>query len=242
DEALDAYRHAARIRADREGETPLLAGTLASLGATLNEMHRSQEAVAPLERALAITRAHVPANDPALVPPLMTLATAYRHVGRTADARRGFDEAIAIGEKTGRAKLNLPISVYNRGELEADAHEWEAALADNRRALELFAASASSRPTLFIFPLLGQGRALVELKRAAEAVAPLERAVAIETRDEGARERAEARVWLGRALAETGKRERGRTTMMAGRAELAKLGPDAADALREADAMLARLR
>ena len=242
DEALVAYRHAARIRTERQGETPLLAGTLASIGATLNEMHRSAEAVPPLERALAITRAHVPPNDPSLVTPLQTLATAYRHVGRTGDARRNFDEAIAIGEKTGANKNNLAISTYNRGELESDTGNWQAALADYRRAAEVFTESASARPTLFIFPLLGQGRALVELGRAAEAVAPLARAVAIEASDEGARERAEARVWLGRALLDTGKRDEGRKSMLAGHAALAKLGPDAADALREADAMLARAR
>ena len=174
--------------------------------------------------------------------PLTTLATAYRHVGRAGDARRNFDEAIAIGEKTGANKNNLAITVYNRGELESGTGNWQAALADYRRAADVFAQSASSRPTLFIFPLLGQGRALVELGRAAEAVAPLARAVAIEASDEGARERAEARVWLGRALVETGKRDQGRTSMLAGRAELAKLGPDAADALHEADAMLARAR
>ena len=242
DEALDAYRHAARIRTDRQGETPLLGGTLSSIGATLNDMHRWAEAVPPLERALAITRAHVPANDPALVAPLEALATGYRHIGRIAEARHDFDEAIAIGEKSGASNNNLAITIYNLGELESDAGNWQAALADDRRAVEIFAASASSRPTLFIFPLLAEGRALVELGRAAEAVAPLTRAVAIETRDEGTKQRAEARVWLGRALADTGKRDEGRKSLLAGRAELAKLGPDAADALREADAMLARAR
>ena len=242
DDALEAYRQAARIRAERQGETPLLAGTLVSIGATLNEKHRSSEAVAPLERALGIVRADVPANDPSLVAPLLTLATAYRHVGRIADARRNFDEAILIGEKSGAAQTNLAITVYNRGELEGDAHNWPAALADHRRALALFQATPTLRPTLLLFPLLGEGRALVELGRPTEAAAVLGRAIAIETSDEGASERAQARVWLGRVLVETGKGERGRAMMRAGREALAKLGPDAADALHAADAMLARLR
>src|SRR5262249_54232212 len=157
----------------------VLAGTLVSIGATLNGLDRWREAMVPLERAVAIIRARVPAGDPALVAPLLTLATAERHVGRVAEARRCFDEAIAIGEKTGATKTNLAISVYNRGELEADAHDFAAALADYRRARALFEATPTMRPAQLVYPLLGEGRALVELRRASEAVALLERALAI---------------------------------------------------------------
>jgi eukaryotic-like serine/threonine-protein kinase len=241
DEALDAYRHAARIRADRQGETPLLAGTLVSIGATFNASDRFSEAVAPLERALEIMRAHVPAGDPSLVPALMTAATSYRHVGRIAEARRNFDEAIAIGEKTGATKTNLAITFYNRGELEADAGDWNAALADDRHALELFTASPTMHAYQLAYPLLSEGRALVTLGRAAEAIAPLTRAVALDAA-QAAEQKAQARVWLGRALVETGKGERGRAMMRAGREELVKLGPGAAAAVREADGMIAKLR
>jgi len=241
DEALAAYREAARIREAREGETPLLAGTLVSIGATLNALGRWSEAMVPLERAVAVMRKRVPAGDPALVAPLLTLATAERHIGRVPDARHAFDEAIAIGEKTGATKTNFAISVYNRGELEADARDFTAALADYRRARSLFEATPTMRPAQLVYPLLGEGRALVELGRAAEAVAPLERAIAIDSKGESAGQQAQARVWLGRALVESpASRARGRALMKAGRDELVRLGDT--EAVRDADAMLARAR
>ena len=146
-----------------------------------------------------------------------------------------------IGEKSGATKANLAITVYNRGELEADAKDWEASLADDRRALALFEATPTSRPSYLIFPLLGQGHALVELGRPREAVAPLSRAITIEAGGEAAKPRAEARLWLGRALVESGEGGRGRALMRAAREELVKLGPDAAESVRAADGMIARL-
>jgi serine/threonine-protein kinase len=241
EEALAAYREAARIRQARLGETLLLAFSTTAIGFALVDLGRYQEAVPPLEHALQVYRTRAGTGDLHIAAPLIAIGAAYVHVDRRDDARRAYSEAIAVLD--GTAALNLPFALSALAELDTAQGHCATALVGYRRARGLLETLRGSTTHYLISPLLGEGRCLVRLGRAGVAIALLERALSIPSPGGNKEEQADARFYLGRALVESGRgRARGLALARAARLELAKLGAGAADELRDADAWLARRR
>jgi serine/threonine protein kinase len=241
EEALAASREAVRIREARLGEVPLLSRALISLGWELQELQRWDESLVVLERAVRIDRQRLAPRDAEIATPLRQLALTQVHLGRYEDAQRSFNEAIALHEQADSSLVNLPMTFAGRGWLFMDQSRYREALADCRHARELFDATPATRGYLLIFPLACEGAALVRLGRAREAIAPLERTVSVKTPGIYASYRATARVYLGRALIESGSDPtRGLALVRAGRDELKALGPAAANELRDANDWLSR--
>jgi len=239
--ALEAYGEAVRIRTARVGEGRYLAGALLGFGQALQELGRYRESLGPLTRACQMMRDHVPATDPDRAYPAIALGITQKHLGLIDDARRSYAEAIALERRFGNT-FNLGVALLNRGTLAAEAGHCERALPDFRETLAVFEAALGATAAHLIFPLTEAGRCTALLGRPGEALALLERALALSTPGQERAELASARFWHGRVLVETGRdRARGLAEARAARTELAGAGAAAADALHEADAWLARV-
>jgi tetratricopeptide (TPR) repeat protein len=239
DEALAAYRTAARIREARLGASPQTAAALVAVASVLQEQRKSGEALAMYDRALAIYRAQLGPGDLEHTGPLLGRADALSMLGRLDESERSYTEAIAAYEPTGAKDNNLAIALYSRGLLSAKRERCDAALADHDRAAAVFEELEGPRSTYLIYPLIGKGRCLIDLGRAAEAIPVLERALRLPADARDAREVAGGRLYLGRAQIETGRDARGGLAMIrAARTEIAASG-DGDATVRELDLWLA---
>jgi tetratricopeptide (TPR) repeat protein len=242
DEAIEAFRQAVQIRDSKSGETPNLAISLSSLATALQEGGRAGEALQVLDRAVRISREQMSADDPARVASLISLANVYGGLKR-------WDEKIAIEEqvlaeyaRTGLKQENLAITLFNRGDSEAGRARWRTALGFYDQSIARFEEIESTTYPMLVFPLEARGRALLELGRPAEALAPLERALALSVPGQGRREQASARFLHGRAMVESGgDRAAGLAEARAGRDVLHAIAPDHA-ATVAATEWLARIR
>jgi eukaryotic-like serine/threonine-protein kinase len=241
-EALVALRDAARINEARSGESSRLASNLVSIATTLGDQGVWEEALATYDRALRIFRAHLHPDDVQLSAVLVGRAMALGHVDRLEDARAAYAEVIGLLERAGATTMNLPIAYFNRGELSTRLGRCPDALADYARAAESFIAHGGATTSYLLYPLVGQGRCLVRTRRAAQAIAPLERAVGLKGNEGDALQAALAQVWLGRALVEAGRdKARGTAMVRTARARVAaaaRTDPDAAAELRDLDRWL----
>src|SRR5262249_8538771 len=178
---LAAYQEAQRIKEARVGDGASLVLTLTGIGCALQELGRYQDSLPILERALAMARAHLPPGDRGLVNPLVALAVTDHHVGRVDAALRADGEVIEIYEHSGARDVTLPITLFNRGDVAREAHRCHEALADYRRAASLFEEYQGPTAVFLVFPLQAEGTCLNDLRRFAEAIPILERAVGIST-------------------------------------------------------------
>ncbi|MCB9565427.1 MAG: serine/threonine protein kinase [Kofleriaceae bacterium] len=243
DEALVATRGAARINEARGGDTVRLASNLVGVGTLLGAQGDWPGALVAHDRALQIYTARLGADDVELVPVLTGRASALAHVGRVDDALATYATLLALVERAGATTNNLPIALYNRGELYAGRDRCADALPDYTRAIERFEALDGATSPYLIYPLVGRGACLVRLRRPAEAIDGLERAVALEGRGGDALQIARGQAWLGRALVESRRDvRRGLALARTARAALAAAAgadPDGAAMVRELDRWLA---
>jgi tetratricopeptide (TPR) repeat protein len=181
-------------------------------------------------------------DDPSRVAPLIAMATAHGLLGRVDEKIALEDEVLAALARLKVKPENLAIVLTNRGHSEAARGRWAAALAYHDRSIAVYEEIESPTHPMLIFPLEARGRALVTLRRPAEALATLERAVALEIPGRERREQASAGFLRGRARVESrGDRAAGLAEARAGLAAMNALAPDHPDT-RAAAAWLARRR
>ncbi|HVV85889.1 MAG TPA: tetratricopeptide repeat protein, partial [Kofleriaceae bacterium] len=238
-EARAAFEQAARINGLHPAAAGRLGSNLLSIAAAYGEEHRWDEARAAYDRALPLVRADAHTGPNELAAALLGRAIVDRNAGHPDLARAGYDEAIAVFARAGATGTNLPIARANRGELSLTEGRFEEAAADDRQAITEFEQMDSPTARRLAYPLLGLGHALVELGRPAEAIAPLERGLALDLASRPVI-RAQLQSYLARALIGAG-RDRARAMQLAreGRAVLAGAAAHgdetAAEALRGHD-------
>jgi tetratricopeptide (TPR) repeat protein len=238
DDALAAYREAIRIRTARLGDKPALAKTLVTMAAALIDAGRSKEAMAPIDHAIAILRGGE--ADVELATALMMKSSALDGVDKLDDARRVLDESIALFERLGGQQNDLPVALNNRAALSIRQNRCDQALVDLGRAIELAAKYRGADHPLLVDPLVMTGACLLELHRPAEAIAPLERALALHAEGVDAATALSAKFYRGRALYESNRdRAAGVAAAREARDALAAMKGDNARARQaEADAWL----
>jgi eukaryotic-like serine/threonine-protein kinase len=203
DEALAAHREGLRIRRVRAPGSSSLAMSIGGVAETLSEMRRWPEARDAFTEALALDRKLYPDDDPAVDYDRIGLARPLAHLGREAEARKIYDEALARLERTNAGSLNLELARIERAMFEASTSHCDRALADYTHAIASLQSIAGERGGWLLAPLVGQGRCLLVLGRLGEAIEPLRRAVASITPQSDASDAARARFYLGRALVES---------------------------------------
>ncbi|HEY0483779.1 MAG TPA: serine/threonine-protein kinase [Kofleriaceae bacterium] len=203
DASLAAFRTAARIRAARIGDSPMLVASLIGVAAVLTDLRRWDEALATYDRALRIDRAQLASDDLAVTGVLLGRGLTLGHLGRLDEAAAAYDEVIALYARVGGNTYNLPSALVNRAELAARRGRCEAAIADHARAIALLEQLFDPRSRELLHPLVGRAACLVRSGHAAEAIGSLERALALQAAPSDALERARAQYYLGRARVET---------------------------------------
>jgi tetratricopeptide (TPR) repeat protein len=158
--ALDSYREALTLL-DLLGDTinPKLVAPLHGIGLALRGLTRDAEAVAPLKRAVDITRNRSGLYSEAQLPMLQSLIDCYENTGRVEDATREHQYAYTVAETAyGRNDLRLlaPLDRYARWH--ESTGRYAAARALHARAVEI-ADAAQPNSLLAIDGLRGIARA-----------------------------------------------------------------------------------
>ena len=239
DQSLAAIEEAGRLRAGRLGTSAALALTLAAEASVLDDLGRLDESVAVYERALAMSRATMPAGDVNLGRTLINSAIALSRLRRFDEALRNYNEAIALFEKVGSATVNLAIAVGNRGDLVARRGNCEQGNRDFTRAIDLLDKPGTANLYVLVYPLSGKGACLVQSGRPTEAIPLLERALGIKASGADAFEVARVKANLGRALVETRRDVAGGLAMARAARSGMLTGPDSAEELAILDRWLA---
>jgi tetratricopeptide (TPR) repeat protein len=98
-EALDNYRKAITVlELQSDATDPRMVRPLHGLGSALLALHREEEAVVPLKRAVDIVRNRDGLHAEAQLPVLRSLIEAYAATGRTAEAGREQEYAFSVAE------------------------------------------------------------------------------------------------------------------------------------------------
>ncbi len=241
-EAKEHLERAIEIHGASLGEDHVLVAAslnnLALVEAGLGDVER---ALALHRRALEIRRKRLEPQHPEIATSLANVGIGLMELGRLAEARVHLEEALAIDEhalgamhpEVALVHVDLARLAEREGDHLAAEREFAAAIAVEETAL------GPTHPNL-VRALLGLGRAHAALGRHADAIVPLERALAIATASEVSAElRAEARFALAKALHD-GKGDRKRARELATEARASHgAGPDA-KAVAEIDAWLDR--
>ena len=223
EESLAAFRNAARIREARIGESPTLAVSLVAVASALSELGRWDEALAIYDRALRIDRQQLPPGDLATATVLLGRGLVLGHLKRLDEATQSYDDAIAMYEKAGAKKRDFQATLFNRADIAARRGNCEEALRFDARATALAEEIGGPKSGLLLYSLVGGAACLVRLGRPAEAIAPLERALGLDTDPAEHTELARTRYFLGRARVETRRDVAGGLAMVrAARVDLAE--------------------
>jgi tetratricopeptide (TPR) repeat protein/tRNA A-37 threonylcarbamoyl transferase component Bud32 len=241
DEALAAFRTAARIREARLGDSALTAGSLVAVASVLNDQGQWRDALAVYDRALRIDRAALPAGDTQIAAVLIGRANTLKHLDRLDEAAQCYDDALALYDRAGARSINVAITLYNRGELAALRGRCDDALRDHGHAAALFEQLRGPTTELLIYPLVGEAGCLLRGGRATDAIPRLQRALALPARPGDALQVALARAYLGRALVETGRDRPGGLAMIRAARPAIAADATAAAVLRELDRWLGKL-
>ncbi len=117
-EALDSYRETLTRLDQRDDATnPLLIRPLHGIGATLHAMNRDADAIAPLKRAVDITRNREGMQSPTQLPLLKVLVACYMSTGRVPEAGTEEVYAFNVAEATyGHNDIRMlgPLDDYGR--------------------------------------------------------------------------------------------------------------------------------
>jgi tetratricopeptide (TPR) repeat protein len=117
-EALDGYREVlTRLDQQDDGTNPLLIRPLHGIGATLHALNRDADAIAPLKRAVDITRNREGMQSPSQMPLLKELVACYMSTGRLQEAGTEQMYAFNVAEATyGRNDIRMlgPLDDYAR--------------------------------------------------------------------------------------------------------------------------------
>jgi tetratricopeptide (TPR) repeat protein len=238
---LGDIAQAVRIRRLRVGECPALAISMVALASALRSANELDEYFSVLEQAARMARAKIPPEDPTQAVVLIELANAHRQRKQWSEAGAIEDEAIGLLERAGVKSRNLPRTLFNRGQTAIKEGRWTAALEYFDRSIAEFEAQQGPDFHELARPLAAKGRTLVEHRRAAEALAPLARALALSVPEQSRDALAEARFYHGRAVVESGgDRDAGLAEARVGREEVAAF--EEPEDVKAADAWLAKQR
>jgi tetratricopeptide (TPR) repeat protein len=155
---------------------------------------------------VALKTAGEGADHPDVAISLNSYGTALHETGASQPGLEALERATTIMEKAyGGGYRYVGMTMSNQGEILNALSRQKEALPLFRKALDIVSADMDPKSGWLAFPLTGLGRSLLGLGRAREAVAPLERALAIRDRDETLPlPRGETRFALARALWESG--------------------------------------
>ncbi|MES1165867.1 MAG: tetratricopeptide repeat protein, partial [Verrucomicrobiota bacterium] len=220
----------------RIGGDPLLQSWIYTATAhVLNLRGKYAEALQVEQKALDIKRAVLGDNHWDVALSLGNVAAELQSLGRASEALVQNQRAIVSLESAlGREHPDLALHVYNRGEIRLALGQSAEARAEFERALSIWKAELPADHLYNSYALMGIGLArLSEESSIAEAIAPLERALAIRQAGAATPEmRAETAFALARALWEAGahpERDRARAR------QLAEIARDLFPASRAAD-------
>ncbi|MCE9574573.1 MAG: protein kinase, partial [Deltaproteobacteria bacterium] len=116
-DAVASIKHAIAIREARLGPSPVLAQSLTALASVYNDQRAYRDALATYDRALALLRGHVAADDPMQIGAMLGRAMVLAHLGRPDDAQAEYDAAVDVGKASGAETINVALALYNRAEL-----------------------------------------------------------------------------------------------------------------------------
>ncbi len=188
------------------------------LAETLGAVGRTDEGIAAGEHALAVMTAKLGADNPRLAGPLQALDQVHRR-------RHEWDAAVAAEERVlalrrkaygpTHQKVGFPICAL--AEIDAARGACARAVPRFRETLALWKDALAADDPAQAEPLTGLGACLVDLGRAADALEPLERALAIRQAMGETPDLAETSFAMARALAASGG-DRERAQKLAGQA------------------------
>jgi tetratricopeptide (TPR) repeat protein len=225
--ALESYRHAARIREQRLGDSKFLAGDLQGVAASLADLKRWDEALAANDHALQIAHSQPGTGAITMMMMMIDRARVLVHLGRQEEGLHGYDEAIALMDRDHLTTVNFAITVYNRAELQMQLRHLRDALNGYARAVKLFEETRGKEHGILVYPLVGQGHCLILAGHPAEAIPVLQRALALKPLGSAGSVVAQGRFYLARARVESGRdRARGLKEARAARAAAAAAGTD----------------
>ncbi len=178
DKARASYERAIKIRERTDGaRNPMLILTLNNMADGMTKAKDYENALHYVERGIHLAETMLGKSAPMYHAIATTYAEALFAAGRTADARKVYDETIAIEAK--ESSPFYPATLASRAEMSIAARHWKEAIALEQRAIAAFeAASGKDNPDLWK-PLFGLARVELAQHRAAEARELLDRAIAI---------------------------------------------------------------
>jgi tRNA A-37 threonylcarbamoyl transferase component Bud32/tetratricopeptide (TPR) repeat protein len=237
--ALVEFREAARIGEARLAPSPALADLLYGVGSTLASMdNHADESLPYLERAIAMARATLPAGDPRIADQLAALASAYVTKQRYVEAKRLFEECVAIYARLARPKnANRAIALYNLGRIAYETKHCEDSSPALDDALAIY--EAIGDPDHYDIDITTNLIAECQImsRRWALAMKTTERVINSTASQQDVR--VTAHFAHGRALAGSGDVRGGTAEVRAAHADMVKLGFDNAT-IDEAAAWLAQ--
>ncbi len=210
DEALAVYREALAIYERRVGpEHPNVAIVLNNVAIVHRHAGRLNEAEKALERSLAIRERALRPGHPLIAQSRTNLGNVLERAGQVDEAIAHYEAALATyRESFGEDDMRYADALYNLGVVHQTSGRLERALEYYRDALARTEAIRGPEDPELAFPLNGLGTALVEQRRYAEAIPPLERALELRTRPGASgQDLDEIRLALARALVATHERE-----------------------------------
>ena len=239
----EALRYALRALQIREKTLPPnhpdFAGSYNLLGNIYTALNRGQDAISAFERAIEIDRTNLGPKNWVVAGGLLGLATAHQYQGHLDVALRLDREALAIFEENfGSASPYHGMTLFNMGEVLMAQSKPAEALASYQRAVAIQTKLLGPDHPALAYGLTGTSRALVELGRAREAIAPAELALALFERQQGIpAELNQVRFFLANALWEGGG-DRGRAAKLARQARAGFEEAGVKDAQQIAEAWL----
>jgi tetratricopeptide (TPR) repeat protein len=198
----DHERALALFRSALGPHHPRVADALNNLGVDARGEGQLDVARAHYEQALEIRRLASGPRHPSVAAILNNLGSVANQANDFAAAREYFEGALDIVAQTqGPGHPNVGRILANLAAVNIAEGKPEVALDHAVRGLAILEAGLGPEHSSLAFSLSAQGRALILLERAGEAVKPLERAVELRTKNpSSAVDLAESRSLLGRAL------------------------------------------
>jgi tetratricopeptide (TPR) repeat protein/predicted Ser/Thr protein kinase len=241
----DHERALALFRSALGPHHPRVADALNNLGVDARGEGQLDVARAHYERALEIRRLASGPRHPSVAAILNNLGSVANQANDFAAAREYFEGALDIVAQTqGPEHPNVGRILANLAAVNLAEGKPEVALDHAVRGLAILEAGLGPDHSSLAFSLSAQGRALILLERAGEAVAPLERAVELRTKNpSSAVDLAESSSLLGRALwlaPPTQGRDRARARELADQARAAYVEAGDEDGAAAVDAWLGR--
>jgi eukaryotic-like serine/threonine-protein kinase len=204
EEALDVWREAARVADERLPPSQLRAILVARVGALLTELGRPDEGLPFLERGVAMAKQVMPAESETLALLVADHGTAMHATGQSARARDAFLATLVRLEQAGES-VNLAITLYNLGDLEADLGDCRAAMTYLQRSDATFARVLGQSAGLRAYPQVRAARCHLELREWRDALAAAEWVLALDESRLDAEQRLHARYVRGRARYDSGR-------------------------------------